>query len=244
MVRHWNNRWGNSRWESRDPWQQYREPESNFGWLKKLLVAALLFTMVYGAHESDTAVGRTVSEGVRYVITVDTDFGYLIDKLANLAPKNMDISVWKRVQNTVTKPADPLMYMTKPVDGKVVATFGWRTDPVLKQEKLYEGIGIEAPVGAPVKAAAAGKVKAVTDSAQYGKILVIEHSLDVDSVYGYLGEVLVKPEENVSQGQIVARIGKGGGAVSPLLYFEVRENGKAIDPLTRIKDGVPAKEGR
>jgi len=243
MVRHWNNRWGNHRWESRDPWQN-REPESSFGWFKKLVVAAILFALVYGAHESDTALGRTVSDGVRYVLTVETDFNYLIDKIAIYAPKNLDISVLKRVQNTVTKPADPLMYMTKPVDGKVVSSYGWRTDPVAKQEKLYEGIAIEAPVGAPVRAAAAGKVKAVTDSAQYGKILVIEHSTDIDSIYGYLGEVMVKPEESVSQGQIVARVGKNAGAVSPLLYFEVRDKGKAIDPTTRLKDEVPAKEGR
>lgn len=164
MVRHWNNRWGNNRWESRDPWQNH-EPEFRFGWFKKLVVAALLFALVYGAHESGTAAGRTVSEGVRYVITVETDFAYLIDKLAGLAPKNIDVSVWKRVQNTVTKPADPLLYMTRPAEGKVVATYGWRTDPVQKQEKMYEGIAIEASVGAPVKAAAAGKVKAVTDSA-------------------------------------------------------------------------------
>jgi murein DD-endopeptidase MepM/ murein hydrolase activator NlpD len=244
MVRHWNNnRWGNHRWDSRDPWQS-REPELSFGWFKKLVVAVILFALVYGAHESDTALGRTVSDGVRYVLTVETDFNYLIDKMASFAPKNMDVSVWKRVQNTVTKPADPLMYMTKPVDGKVVTGYGWRTDPVAKQEKLYEGIAIEASVGVPVKAAAAGKVKAVTDSAQYGKILVIEHSTDIDSVYGYLGEVMVKPEESVSQGQIVARVGKTVGAVAPLLYFEVREKGKAIDPLTRIKDEAPVKEGR
>lgn len=243
MARNWNNRWGGgSRWDNRDPWQNC-EAEARFGWLKRLAVAVILFLLVYGAHESDTAVGRAVSNGVRYVLTVETDFSYWTDKLAALIPKDLDVSVLKRVQNTVTRPADPLMYMTRPIDGKVVTPYGWRADPNQKQERMSEGIAIEATVGAPVRAAAAGKVKAVTDSAQYGKILVIEHSLDVDSVYGYLGEVLVKPDETISQGQIVARVGKGAGIAAPLLYFEVREKGKAVDPLARIKEG-PAKEGR
>ena len=75
----------------------------------------------------------------------------------------------------------------------------------------------------------------MTDSAQYGKVMIIEHSRDIESVYGYLGEVLVKQEEVVSQGQIIARSGKNSLTALPLLYFEVREKGKAIDPLSRIK---------
>jgi murein DD-endopeptidase MepM/ murein hydrolase activator NlpD len=100
--------------------------------------------------------------------------------------------------------------MTNPVDGKVVTRFGWQIHPVLKQEVLQEGVGLEAPLGAPVRAAASGRVKAVADSARHGKVLVVEHSKDIDTLYGHLGEVLVKEGEAVSQGQVVARVGKRG----------------------------------
>lgn len=210
----------------------------------RTVVAVLLFALVYGAHTSGTSLGRSVIDGLRYVMTVETDFAYLADQMANYAPKGMDVSVLKRIQSTMTKPADPLMYMTKPVNGKVVSPFGWRTNPASKQEMLHEGIDIEAAVGAPVKSAAAGKVKMVIDSAQYGKTLIIEHSQDIDTIYGHLGEVLVNPEEVVSQGQVVARVGKSDQSVSPMLYFEVREKGKAIDPLTRVKGEIPVKEGK
>ncbi|MDR3562869.1 MAG: M23 family metallopeptidase [Negativicutes bacterium] len=243
MARNWNEPWKNPRWDARDPWQ-HREKQTRYGWLKRLAVAVVLFALVFGAHESDTMVGRSITAGVQYVLTTETDFAYLADKLANALPKNVDMSVWKRVQSTVTKPADPLQYMTKPVSGRVVTPYGWRTDPVTKQEKMSEGIGIEASTGLPVRAAAAGKVRAVTDSAQYGRTLIIEHSSEIDSVYGYLGEVLVAPEEMVSQGQIVARVGKAASTASPLLYFEVREKGKAIDPLTRIRGDASSKEGK
>ena len=235
MNRPWGGgRWKNNRWDNRDPWQ-YREEESDYGWLKRLVVAALIFVVVYGVCATDTSLGKNVAEGVHYVMTAETDFAYLADKIAVLVPKNMDVSVLKRVQNTVLKPADPLMYMTKPVEGKVLNFFGWQTDPVSRQPYLNEGLSLESPAGTPVKAAAAGKVKQIVDSAQHGKMLIVEHSIDVDTMYGCLGEVLVKVDEAVSQGQIIARSGKNPKTAQQLLYFEVREKGKAIDPLNRLK---------
>lgn len=242
MARHWNNHWGNHRWETRDTWQP-RDEGRSFGWLGRTLVAALLFALVYAAHVSDTAAGRAVTDAVRYTLTTGTDFAYLADRLAAYAPKSMDVSVFKRLGGNVTKPADPLLYMTRPVDGKVVSQFGWQTHPILKQEVMQEGVTLEAPLGASVKAAASGRVKAVADSARYGKVLVVEHGKDIDTVYGHLGEVLVKEGEAVSQGQVVARVGKTGMTASPLLYFEVREKGVAVDPVARIK-GEGGGEGK
>lgn len=224
-------------------WQHDEEPD--YTWLKKFVAAALIFTMVYIAHISDTAIGRVVTDGVRYVMTVETDFSYITERLAPYAPQGFDKAVLKRVQNTVSKPADPLLYMSRPVDGKVVSPYGWRTHPVLKQEMMHEGIDYEALLGTNVKVAAAGKVKMVSDTAQLGKTLIVEHSQDVETVYGHLGEVLVKPGDLVSQGQVIARSGKTGMVTAPILYFEVRDKGKPVDPITRIKGNYPeTKEGK
>ena len=243
MAKLWH-RW-KSRWDSRDyHWQYHRDDEVDYGWLKQAAVAALIFSAVYIAHVSETVVGRVVDDGIRYILATETDFAYLADWLANYAPRTFDTTVLKRVQTTVSRPADPLMYMSKPVDGKIVSPFGWRTHPVLKQQMLHDGIDIEAPLGASVKAAAPGKVKMVTDSAQHGRVVIIEHSQEVETLYGHLGEVLVKPNEPVSQGQVIARVGKTGITAGPLLYFEVREKGKPIDPLTRLKGTFPDKEGK
>ncbi|HWQ60772.1 MAG TPA: peptidoglycan DD-metalloendopeptidase family protein [Negativicutes bacterium] len=236
MARHWNANWGSHRREPRDPWQP-RENGAEYGWLKRTAAAAVIFALVYVAQASDTTVGRAVSDAVRYTLTTETDFAYLADKIAGYAPNNMDVSVFRRLSGNVTKPADPLLYMTKPVDGKVVSRFGWQVHPVLKQEVLQEGVELDAPLGAPVRASAAGRVKAVADSARHGRVLVVEHSKDIDTLYGHLGEVLVKEGEAVSQGQVVARVGKTGMTAAPLLYFEVREKGVAVDPLPRLTEG-------
>lgn len=240
MARYWNTNRGQNRWEARDPWQP-RDAGSGSGWLKRTAAAAVLFAAVYGAHVSDTPAGRTVTDAVRYALTTETDFAYLAERLASYAPQTMDVSVFRRLGGNATRPADPLQYMARPVEGKVVSFFGWQTHPVLRQDVLQEGIGLEAPLGAPVKAAAAGRVKAVTDSARFGKVMVIDHGKDVDSLYGHLSEVLVKEGEAVSPGQVVARVGKTGMTAGPLLYWEVREKGVAVDPLTRVRGG---DEGR
>ncbi|MBP2653288.1 MAG: Peptidase [Firmicutes bacterium] len=244
MAKYWNS-WGrNQHWENKDLWQQYGESESNYGWLKKTVIAVVIFVIVYGAQVSDTVVGHGITDGLHRVLTTETDFGYAAALLAKFAPRDVDVAVLKRIKETVTKSADPLLYMTKPVDGKLLKLFGWHTDPVTKGEKMNDGITIEATSGVAVKAAAQGRVKAVTDSAQFGRILIIEHSQDVDTVYGQLGEVLVKTDDMVSQGQIVARVGKPLNSAVAELYFEVREKGKAIDPLNRIKSDTSTTEGK
>ncbi|MBC8016390.1 MAG: M23 family metallopeptidase [Sporomusaceae bacterium] len=237
-----NIRWGESRGEEY-PWQE-RDDQYNFSWLKKSIVAIIIFVIVYGFHISDTTVGQMVDEGIQYTVSTQTDFAYVIEQVVSRAPSTIDLSVLKKVQMAVSKPADPLLYMSKPVSGKIVSPFGWRVHPVSKQEMMHEGIDIESPLGSNIKAAAAGIVKAITDNAQYGKTLIVEHSQDVDTLYGHLGEILVKQGDVISQGQVIGKVGKTGMVNGPLLYFEVRERGKAIDPETRLKGDFPTTEGK
>jgi len=242
MSRNWKHQWKDQYWDNKDPWQR-RDAKSSYGWLKRSLVAVILFALAYGAAASHTAPGQAAVAGLRYLLTTQTNFVYLREQLIKYMPQNADYSLLKRVQSTLAKPADPLMYMSCPVNGKVVSQFGWQADPVSKKDTMHEGIEMEAPVGTVVHAAAAGRVKTVIVSTTYGKMLIIEHSEDIDTVYGRLGDVMVKPGDIVSQGQVIARMGNPDGGSQPLLYFEVREKGQAIDPVPRIQRSLPVKEG-
>ncbi|MEG6585732.1 M23 family metallopeptidase [Dendrosporobacter sp. 1207_IL3150] len=242
MAKQWNN-WKNY-WETKDNNWQYREEEVDYAWLKRTIIAVIIFTVAYGAHVSETMLGRMVDNGVRYMVNTQTDFAYVFDQIINHTPKNIDVSVLKRAQSVVTKPADPLMYMNKPVNGKVISGFGWRTHPVLKQEMMHEGVEFEAQLGTSVRSSASGTVKTIADSAQHGKTIVLEHGQEIETVYGHLGEVLVKQGDAVSQGQVIAKSGKSGIVSGPMLYFEMREKGKAIDPLSRIKGEFPTEGGK
>jgi murein DD-endopeptidase MepM/ murein hydrolase activator NlpD len=237
----WWNRWQGKR-ESRDFYWQNQTDEPDYSWLKKLTAAVLIFAFVYIAHISDTGMGRAVDDGIRYLITTETDWNYVFNQIIERSPKEWDWSVFKKVQTAVSKPADPLMYMTKPASGKLIAGFGWQTHPVLKQQFMHEGLDIEAPPGTGVRASAPGKIKTITDSAQYGKMIIIEHGQDVETVYGHLSEVLANPGDMVSQGQVIGKVGKTGMTDTPVLYFEVREGGKPVDPMLRIKGDFPVGE--
>ncbi|MPM78678.1 hypothetical protein SDC9_125689 [bioreactor metagenome] len=239
VAKMWN-RW-NNRSENRDSWA-YHDEGPKFGWLKRTLAAIIIFVLVYGAHISGTTVGTVVDSGVHYALTTETDWSYLAGKVSKYVPQDLDLAMFRKVQTTVSKPADPLMYMSKPVSGNIVANFGWQTHPILKQEMMHEGIDFEVPIGTNVQVSAPGKVMTITDSAKHGKVVIVEHSQDVSTVYGHLGEVLVKEGETVSQGQVLAKVGKSGMTKVPLLYFEVRENGKPVDPMTRLKGDLPNGE--
>lgn len=237
--------WQNHRWGEREEYSwQDNGFRYDYGWLKKIVIATILFLVVYCLHISETTLGTMVDEGIHYTLSTQTDFNYVGEKIASHVPADIDLSVLKKVQTAVSKPVDPLFYMSKPVSGKIISPFGWRIDPISKQEVMHEGVDIEAALGTNIRAVAAGKVKTVTDSAQYGKTLILEHSQDIDTVYGHLGEILVSSGDMISQGQVIGKVGKTGMVSASMLYFEVREQGKAIDPLTRIKGDFPTAEGK
>ncbi|HEY4804723.1 MAG TPA: peptidoglycan DD-metalloendopeptidase family protein [Paraburkholderia sp.] len=88
------------------------------------------------------------------------------------------------------------------------------------------GIVIGGTPGEPVKAAAAGRVVyAGTGIEAYGPLVIIKHNDQVVTAYGRNGKLLVKEDDAVSQGQPVAEMGTGG------VQFEVRSDGKPVDPL-------------
>ena len=245
MIKLWNcikNGWQFNNRNNEKTWQSYYEDEPDYTWLKKIIAAVALFSVVYGAQASNTRVGLEIAAGVRQMLLTQTDFVYYATKGIEYvtvywpnAANSPVMPVLKQVQATISRPADPLRYMMKPVAGQIVTPYGWQTSQVPNQAMLHEGIAIAAPEGASVQAAAAGKVKAVTDSVRLGKMLIIDHGQGIETVYGYLGEVLVKEGDPVSQGQVMAYVGKGGLAMAEL-YFELRENGKAVDPFSRMKE--------
>lgn len=94
-----------------------------------------------------------------------------------------------------------------------------------------KGIDVEGIVGDPVLAAAQGKVVyAGSGLIGYGKIIIIKHSERFLSAYGHNSELFVREGEQVRQGQRIAALGRGPDN-RPLLHFEIRLNGNAVDPM-------------
>jgi len=118
----------------------------------------------------------------------------------------------------------------RPVAGKVRAGFGRQVDPEFKTATLRTGIEIAAPQGTPVNAIAAGRVLFAGWFRGYGQMVILDHGKGDLSVSGYLEEVKVAAGDSVAAGQPIGSVGETGSSSGPGLYFEIRHDGKAVDP--------------
>ncbi len=118
----------------------------------------------------------------------------------------------------------------RPVAGRVRAGFGRQVDPEFKTATLRTGIEIAAPAGTAVNAIAAGRVLFAGWFRGYGQMVILDHGSGDLSVSGYLDEIRVAAGDRVAAGQPIGSVGETGSSSGPGLYFEIRHDGKAVDP--------------
>ena len=123
----------------------------------------------------------------------------------------------------------------KPTQGKITVPFGKRVHPVFKIVRHHDGIDIKAPQGQLVYASAAGKVVFTGIDGGYGKVIKIEHPGGYQTVYAHLAKISVKEGQQVEKGGQIGTVGNTGISSTPHLHYEVRKDGKAVDPLQFIK---------
>ncbi|MDE2126352.1 MAG: peptidoglycan DD-metalloendopeptidase family protein [Armatimonadetes bacterium] len=117
-----------------------------------------------------------------------------------------------------------------PCAGRITSPFGMRFHPILHRWRMHTGVDIGAHYGTPIHAAAAGVVIMAAYERGYGNCVIIAHGGGMSTLYGHCSVLLVHYHEQVSQGQVIARVGATGMATGPHLHFEVRRNGVPIRP--------------
>lgn len=114
-----------------------------------------------------------------------------------------------------------------PVRGRTLHSFGEQ----LQGELRWKGMVISAAEGSEVKAIADGRVLLADWLQGYGLVVVVEHGKGDMSLYGYNQSALVNVGAQVRAGQPIALVGTSGGQGTPSLYFEIRRQGQAVNPL-------------
>ncbi len=104
-----------------------------------------------------------------------------------------------------------------------------------RRGRLHSGIDLSAPRGTPVRASAAGRVKFAGFRSGYGHMIVIDHGRGIETAYAHNERNLVALGQRVSQGEIIARVGRSGHATGYHLHFEYRRQGQALDPARRMQ---------
>lgn len=150
--------------------------------------------------------------------------------------RKADAAPEKPVEKPAEKPAvaeappgEPPIDWAWPAGGKLMASFSDAGQGVASK-----GIDIEGKEGEPVHAAAAGKITLVSNSLRgYGNLVVIKHNPAYLSVYAHNSKILVKEGQPVAKGQKIAEMGSSD-AESPRLHFEIRHQGKPVDPVIHL----------
>ena len=127
--------------------------------------------------------------------------------------------------------ATPSIWPTK---GWVTSAFGWRDDPFTGKRAFHKGIDIATNLGNPVVATADGVVVQRKIEKIGGRTIIISHRGGYTTVYCHLNKFLVKPGQRVKRGDVIGEVGKTGKALGPHVHYEVRVNGKPVNPYYYI----------
>jgi len=129
--------------------------------------------------------------------------------------------------------------------GMLMSGFGMRINPWHKGKYHHDGVDIASPRDSPIMAGGHGKVTLVRHSnlhAGYGNLIEIDHGYGYVTRYANLGQILVRAGQRVNKGQSIALMGISGGSVAPHVHYEVVVNGKNVDPVTLMVEGVDSRQ--
>ncbi len=101
--------------------------------------------------------------------------------------------------------------------------------------RQHQGIDMAAPVGTPVFATGDGVVVFAGWQRGYGNLIKIKHELGTETRYAHLSKIRVKQGQRVSRNTLIGDIGNTGRSTGPHLHYEVRVDGKAVNPMSFIK---------
>ena len=126
---------------------------------------------------------------------------------------------------------------------RIASGFGYRIHPVYKTWKMHTGIDFTAPVGTPIYATGDGVViKPKSRMSGYGKVIVINHGFGYQTIYAHCSKIVARPGTKVKRGQIIGYVGNTGISTGPHCHYEVRKNGKPINPVNFFYQDLSPEE--
>ncbi len=134
----------------------------------------------------------------------------------------------------VTRLRPGMRLLRWPLRGFSVSSgYGPRRHPILGGTRRHAGVDLPAPRGTPVRAAADGMVRYFGRNGSYGRFIRLDHGFGLETAYGHLRRYALGLRRNarVRRGEVIGYVGSSGLSTGPHLHYEVRINGRAIDPL-------------
>lgn len=137
------------------------------------------------------------------------------------------LEVVKEQEKIKAATLDGVYFAIKPVSGTITSRFGANESI---RDHTHKGIDIAAPNGTKIVAAAKGKVTHSGWMGGYGNLIIITHENGIQTYYGHCSKLYAKVGEEVEAGETIALVGSTGFSTGNHLHFEIRKNGKQINP--------------
>ncbi len=115
--------------------------------------------------------------------------------------------------------------------------FGMRRHPLTGRSTMHNGLDWAGPRNTPIVATADGVVKQAGRQGGYGNLVIIQHDFGIETYYAHLNSINVRAGQRVSRGQRIGGMGTTGASTGVHLHYEVRVNGRPVNPITYIRAG-------
>ncbi|TVV75619.1 M23 family metallopeptidase [Sphingomonas solaris] len=199
--------------------------------LLALLFAAVPMVAAAPAEAGGRTARKVVAEGGPYESLTPTS------TIGNADPQFRSLFLsWKKQddfqpgvirQGTISVPS------AKPIRTSVAFTsgFGVRSDPFRGGAAMHAGIDLAGPIGTPIYATADGVVGRAEWANGYGNLVELDHGRGIATRYGHLSKIIVHPGDLVKRGDLIALMGSTGRSTGSHLHYEVRLDGRAVNPV-------------
>jgi murein DD-endopeptidase MepM/ murein hydrolase activator NlpD len=157
----------------------------------------------------------------------ENTFALLKDLLAGLESRLQTVrsDVDKRNQLAAATPS------IWPTHGWLSSSMGNRADPLTGEKDFHPGLDISADKGDAVYSTADGRVTHATSAGNYGNLVIVDHGYGLETRYGHLSTFKVTIDQRVKRGDLLGLVGSTGRTTGPHLHYEVRANGRILNPL-------------
>lgn len=142
-----------------------------------------------------------------------------------------------------TETDDPPLQFDLPTRGPISGTFGTRRFFNNQPRAPHSGVDIAAPLGAPIRAPAAGVISYIGNYFFNGKTVFLDHGQGLITMYNHLNKISVKPGAKIARGEKIGEVGMTGRVTGPHLHWAASLNNTRVDPLQFVvADGDSAAE--
>jgi murein DD-endopeptidase MepM/ murein hydrolase activator NlpD len=183
---------------------------------------------VGGSHENGPGLvlnGEGISDQVSNRPAVIS-----VNRAADLVGRPLDLRSRSGAGSGGSVSARSLPSITPLANAVMTSGFGNRQHPISGGWRRHNGVDLASPHGSEIRATDDGVVVKAQRNGGYGLYVALKHSGGVETSYAHMSRLNVSTGQSVRRGQVIGFVGSTGRSTGPHLHYEVKVNGKAVDP--------------